>query len=134
MKKLLITSMMGICIFSMMGMSAMATSLFQTNGRTSNLSGTDKWNRGISSGDNGYYMAYSYYYNAKYAHAAKADLEDSSDTSELKLAGKTASANSDSYPTYSSAAVYAAVLSNSSVSDRYVKDTGNGDRVVSDWN
>ena len=53
MKKLLITSMMGICIFSMMGMSAMATSLFQTNGRTSNLSGTDKWNRGISSGDNG---------------------------------------------------------------------------------
>jgi hypothetical protein len=132
MKKFLISSILGITLVSMMGMSAFAISLFQSSSNTKNLPGSDLWTRGIYDGHNGYYMAYSYYNNNVYTHAAKAVLSGSAVTSPLGAPGVTVDASSDSYPSYSTAQVYAAVQTGATTW-KYVRDDGNGDYVVSGW-
>jgi len=130
MKKFLVTSLLGISLIAMTGISAFAVSFFQSSGNTRNLPGSDKWTRGIYSGGNGYYMAYSYYSNSANSHAAKAVLSGSSVTSALTAPGVTANASSDSYPSYDTARIYAATYTSSW---KYVRDDGAGDYVVSGW-
>lgn len=131
MKKFLISSVLSILMISMMGVSVFATSLFQSSGHTSNLPGSDNWNRGIVAPGNGYYMAYSYYYNSVNTHAAKAGLPNSTPTVTQNYApGSTASANSKSMPSYNGAVIAAASYNGSW---HYVKDDGSGDYVVSGW-
>ncbi|CBZ02317.1 lactococcin 972 family bacteriocin [Clostridium botulinum] len=125
MKKFLISAIIGISAICIMGTSVLATSVFSTNRNSSCLPGSDNWNRGIKSGGNGYYMAYSYYYNPSYDHMAKASLPGSTTQTVIHGPGSTASINSKSRPSITNGFVGAAARKNGSW--RYAKDTGSGD-------
>ncbi|MDS1001897.1 hypothetical protein P9J83_00010 [Clostridium sporogenes] len=124
MKKFLISAIIGISTICIMGTSVFATSVFSTNRNSSCLPGRDNWNRGIKSGGNGYYMAYSYYYNPSYNHMAIASLPGSTRRSQVYGPGATASINSKSRPSISNGFVGAAAQKGSW---RYARDTGSGD-------
>lgn len=129
-----VINMKAVC-YEIMGVSVFAstaTTLFQSTGRTANLQGVDSCTRGITAPGNGYYMAYSYYSNPTYTHAATAGLDGTTPTiSQLIAPGATAQANSLSEPSYANAKIYASTIVNSVY--KYVQDTGNGDFVVSGW-
>lgn len=130
MKKFITSTVLGLTLVTALGISASATSLFQTVSNTRYLPGSDSWNRGITNPGNGYYMAYSYYHNSAYSHAAEAKIDGLGTVSLVYAPGTTAPANSDSRPSYSSANIRAAAYNSSWY---YVQDTGNGDFKVSGW-
>jgi hypothetical protein len=67
--------------------------------RTS-LAGSDLWTRGLYNGNNGYYFAYSYYFNGVYNHRSEAKFNG--ETKGLSAyAGSTSSPETSSYNTIS---------------------------------
>ena len=132
MKKFLISSILCALLITSLGMSVFASSLFASNSHTNNLPGSDKWNRGIKSGTNGYYIAYSYYYNSSYSHSAKASLPNGTRVSQVYSPGSTAVVNSLSEPSYAGGYTGAATYYNNVW--RYVEDSGRGEALVHNWN
>ena len=130
MKKILVSSILSICLATTMAVPVLATSLFQSTGHTFNLPGTDSWTRGLTNPGTGYYMAYSYYSNNINSHAAKATIDGLGQTSVVYAPGGTATANSDSRPSYTTASIRASAYSGSW---HYVQDTGSGDFIVNGW-
>ena len=70
------------------------------------LNGSDCWNRGLYDGNNGWYMAYSYYKNYSYRSYVKSSLNGESKIGENAIS-YTAIANTRSYQTTSGYKVYA---------------------------
>lgn len=66
-----------------------------TSSNTSTLPGKDTWTKGLKNPGNGYYLAYSYYYNPSYIHGSKATLNGTRRFDRAN-AGQSSCANSDS--------------------------------------
>lgn len=125
MKKFLISTVLSLSLVGLIGITASAASIFHTTGRTKNLLGYDNWNRGIYSGNNGYYMSFSYYYNSANIHQAGAYLDGDLSISRLGGIGETICVNSVSRPSYNDGRASA------NVGRTFVRDSGSGEYVSS---